>query len=468
MALSNYKVYKAWVNEVDFEILILKIPKAELEDKLAYLASQKGIISKSFYEDFIIATCIANINQLLAHIKQQANKDSDVQLVREEIITEILKINKELSPDNLVVNRNYVVKLKGKDSITEGERSIIDNKNWNLSYYDAVSENKANLPPADGNEAVCDINNLEFEIHKSWWKRITQYVNIKAYSKKDIGSILKHKYFHNRSSFQTFVVSTCVVNSDELFTMLDDMGLSSRVSPPILMSEVYDLCVVANPFLTYENAKEWSDNQEEMPEHTSSANNTGHQSMVGQAEKQKKGPKKKFKSIPKRELLGLAKAMKVSLIGQDEAVDSIADTIQRASVGLKDPVKPIGSFLFAGSTGCGKSLSAKVLADTLIKEKSNLITIDCSEFSSDHEYAKLIGCFVPGTKVLMGGGGVKNIEEIKVGEKVITHKGRKKEVQHLHEYDQDGEMVKLITANSNIPVVTTKTHEIFAIRGEYN
>jgi ATP-dependent Clp protease ATP-binding subunit ClpC len=83
--------------------------------------------------------------------------------------------------------------------------------------------------------------------------------------------------------------------------------------------------------------------------------------------------------------------MKVFVIGQDDAVDQIVEAVQRASVGLKDPNKPIGSFLFAGRTGIGKTLATKVLADELIKDRNNLVTIDCSEYSADHEYAKLIG-----------------------------------------------------------------------------
>jgi ATP-dependent Clp protease ATP-binding subunit ClpC len=79
------------------------------------------------------------------------------------------------------------------------------------------------------------------------------------------------------------------------------------------------------------------------------------------------------------------------VIGQDDAVNQIAEAVQRASVGLKDPNKPIGSFLFAGRTGIGKTLTTKVLADELIKDRNNLVTIDCSEYSADHEYSKLIG-----------------------------------------------------------------------------
>ena len=113
--------------------------------------------------------------------------------------------------------------------------------------------------------------------------------------------------------------------------------------------------------------------------------------MVGQVKRQKRKKQLKFRDISKKDLLRLGDIMKISLVGQDEAVNAIVDTVQRASVGLKDPIKPIGSLLFAGKTGCGKTLSAKVLANELIKERKNLVTIDCSEYSSDHEYAKLIG-----------------------------------------------------------------------------
>lgn len=394
MSLSNYEVHKAWAVEADFEILVLKIPSNELEDKLAYLAREKGVILKSFYEDFVIATCIANINQLLSHIKQQlTNNPPDLMKIREEIMGEILKINKDLAPSNLILNRNHVVKLKTKDILGDGEKLLTANKNWNASYYDEQPLNDQENPGDDllkNAEGIKDIESLEFSVVKKWWKRINQYIEIKKFFEKDIVSILNKKFFHNRSSFQTFVVSLCVVNSEDLFTMLDTMGIPGRVAPPILMHEVYNLCEITNPFLIYENAQKLSDEQLE-EEDQSSAYGGNKTSMVGQAKKQRQRRQLKFRNVSKKDLLRLGDAMKISLVGQDEAVDEIVATIQRASVGLKDPIKPIGSFLFAGKTGCGKTLSAKVLADELIKERKNLVTIDCSEYSSDHEYSKLIG-----------------------------------------------------------------------------
>jgi ATP-dependent Clp protease ATP-binding subunit ClpC len=160
------------------------------------------------------------------------------------------------------------------------------------------------------------------------------------------------------------------------------------------MNELYELCKSINGFLTYENAQKLADDDSAQP--TEQRESEGRQlpyrmaGMGAAAEREKKN-KKKFRDVPKEDLLRLADNMKVHLIGQDEAVENLADAIQRASIGLKDPNKPIGSFLFSGRTGVGKTLATKILADELIKGKDNLVTVDCSEYSADHEYSKLIG-----------------------------------------------------------------------------
>lgn len=406
---ENYKIHKAWIKEAEFEILVLEIPKDEIEDKLAYLARDKGSINRSFYEDYVIATCVANINQLLFHIKQQANMPPSLMQVREEVMKEVITYNPLLDPDNLIINRNSVIKLKGIDGLSVDERPLTENKQWNVSYYDDVIEQE----PEDVVEGIPEdkkkvkkelpsemknIEDIEFTVVKQWWKRINRYVEVKKYNEQDAESILSHKFFHNRSSFQTYVVTVCVVDSEDLFTMLDNMGLPNRVAPPILMHEVYQLCNDANPFLTYENAQNLSDTSDESEDDDDESQNKRNKptnrmtSHAGQQNsKKKKKHKKTFKDVSKDDLLKLNDTMKVFVIGQDAAVDQIVEAVQRASVGLKDPIKPIGSFLFAGSTGIGKSLTTKILADELIKDRDNLVTIDCSEFSSDHEYSKLIG-----------------------------------------------------------------------------
>ena len=311
----------------------------------------------------------------------------------------ILEINPVLNPENLVINRNSVIKIKTDDT-DDSLLPLAENKNWDLSYDDIIQteddfidvehkevDKKSNLP------VTKDINNLEYSVVKQWWKRINKYIEVKKFNKEDIPSVLSQRYFHNRSSFQTFIVSTCVVGAEDLFILLDDMGLPNRVAPPILMNEVYELCRDANPFLTYENAQELTDIDDATDEEPKYNNNRPNNRMASQARpsKNKKKQQKLFKDIAKEDLLKLSDAMKVFVIGQDKAITNVVEAVQRAAVGLKEPGRPIGSFLFAGRTGCGKTLTTKVLADELIKSRDNLVTIDCSEYSADHEYSKLIG-----------------------------------------------------------------------------
>ena len=79
------------------------------------------------------------------------------------------------------------------------------------------------------------------------------------------------------------------------------------------------------------------------------------------------------------------------VIGQDEAVSAVAKAIKRSRMGLKDPNKPIGSFLFLGPTGVGKTELSKTLAENLFGSEDSLIRIDMSEFMESHSVAKLIG-----------------------------------------------------------------------------
>jgi len=240
-------------------------------------------------------------------------------------------------------------------------------------------------------EKTKDIEDLEFEEKQVWWRRIGQYVKIKQFKEDDAVDILKKRYFHSPTSFSTFIVSVCVVDFEDLFLLLDNMGIPARVAPPILMNELYELCKSINSFLTYENAQDLSDESEDTGREEGDGKPYRTTTAGPMSQHAKKGKQRKFKDVPKEDLLKLADNMKVFLIGQDEAVDTLTDAIQRASVGLKDPIRPIGSFLFAGRTGVGKTLATKVLADELIKGRDNIVTIDCSEYSSDHEYAKLIG-----------------------------------------------------------------------------
>jgi len=79
------------------------------------------------------------------------------------------------------------------------------------------------------------------------------------------------------------------------------------------------------------------------------------------------------------------------VIGQDEAIISISKAIRRSRVGLKDPNRPIGSFLFLGPTGVGKTELTKALAESLFGNENSMIRIDMSEYMESHSVSKLIG-----------------------------------------------------------------------------
>jgi ATP-dependent Clp protease ATP-binding subunit ClpB len=93
----------------------------------------------------------------------------------------------------------------------------------------------------------------------------------------------------------------------------------------------------------------------------------------------------------KEKLLRLDEILHERVIGQDEAVQAVADAVIRARSGLKDPKRPIGSFIFLGPTGVGKTELARALAESLFDSEENIIRIDMSEYMEKHAVARLIG-----------------------------------------------------------------------------
>ena len=90
-------------------------------------------------------------------------------------------------------------------------------------------------------------------------------------------------------------------------------------------------------------------------------------------------------------LLNLEKRLHTRVIGQDQAVEVLADAVRRARAGLKDPKRPIGSFIFLGPTGVGKTELARALAEFMFDDEDNMVRVDMSEFQERHTVSKLIG-----------------------------------------------------------------------------
>ena len=102
-------------------------------------------------------------------------------------------------------------------------------------------------------------------------------------------------------------------------------------------------------------------------------------------------PVSKLMEGEKEKLLSLGDTLHKRVIGQDEAVQSVVDAIIRSRAGIKDPGRPIGSFLFLGPTGVGKTELAKTLAETLFDDEKNMIRIDMTEYMEKFSVSRLIG-----------------------------------------------------------------------------
>lgn len=102
-------------------------------------------------------------------------------------------------------------------------------------------------------------------------------------------------------------------------------------------------------------------------------------------------PVTKLVESEKQKLLNMEDILHKRLIGQDEAVDTVSDAIRRARSGLKDPKRPIGTFLFLGPTGVGKTELAKSLAEFMFNDEDALIRIDMSEYMEKHNVSRLVG-----------------------------------------------------------------------------
>lgn len=102
-------------------------------------------------------------------------------------------------------------------------------------------------------------------------------------------------------------------------------------------------------------------------------------------------PVKKMTTKESERLLNLEKILHERVIGQDQAVNAVSNAVRRARVGLKDPNKPIGTFIFVGPTGVGKTYLAKALAEALFGDESDMIRIDMSEYMEKHSVSRMVG-----------------------------------------------------------------------------
>src|SRR5207302_1738435 len=138
----------------------------------------------------------------------------------------------------------------------------------------------------------------------------------------------------------------------------------------------------------------------------------------------------------KEKLLHMEQGLAKRIIGQDEAVKAVATAVRRARAGLQDPHRPIGSFMFLGPTGVGKTELTKALAEFLFDDEQALMRLDMSEYMEKHSVARLIGA-PPGYVGYEEGGALteavrrRPYQVVRVDEIILFHRLKRDEMTKI-------------------------------------
>ena len=217
----------------------------------------------------------------------------------------------------------------------------------------------------------------------------------------DAAAVMSNRYVQDR-----FLPDKAIDLIDEASSKV---RLKSHMSPPDLKDLEDELEKVkkeknaAVQSQEFEAAAKYRDDQTKIEEKLETRENNWKNSQSSEKQKVTRGdieiviskmtgiPLQKIAEEESDRLLNLESILHDRVIGQNEAVQSISKAVRRARAGLKDPKRPIGSFIFLGPTGVGKTELAKALSETLFGEDDAMIRVDMSEYMEKHSVARLVG-----------------------------------------------------------------------------
>lgn len=211
--------------------------------------------------------------------------------------------------------------------------------------------------------------------------RLDAFIKFRVFSHEELQAFLKEARISDRRSYLELVVQKCVAWLPERARN----RMAENGAPENVQEILYEACVGLNPGLDIRRVL--VPVAEELATQTSTR-------------------KSAIKSFTREKLTA---ALRRRVVAQDQAIEAVVAALARAYAGLRDPERPIGTFLFVGPTGVGKTELAKALAEELVQgDREALVRIDCSEYSQPHEYAKLIGA-PPGYVGFEQGGQLSNV-----------------------------------------------------------
>jgi len=387
--MANPELVEVTLDEHGFSFYVVKLPPEAVEDKLALNSPETGLICRMEYQNFLYCELVVNLERMYRFIAENTGGDQAEQIkIREEVEREIYKVNPKLDPSGLIITKSGVIKPAGKG---EGE-PLVESADWDrilddLNPFIIFEEVDIleQIPPllgaeGDDNEGPPFLDS--FDTVELKWERTNIVLNIRKFSPDDLPFIFGPEVsFREELHYKIHIIQKCVDKADSVFALCDAMGITQEVQIPTLAAELYLMCIEVNPFLKAEDV--------DLDDIRSKSRKNKKRRKVPES-KSKRGSGKKFADITHKELLTLAERMNKRIVGQPEAVEKIVDTIQISSCGLKNPESPVAVYLMCGTTGVGKTLTAKVLAEELCGSRDNMVRIDCSEYTQQHDIQKLI------------------------------------------------------------------------------
>ena len=214
----------------------------------------------------------------------------------------------------------------------------------------------------------------DFNLVLKYCEVLDEFIKIRVYSEEEAREIIKTASQGDKAGFQRKIIKSCIADYNEnVLPRLDNIDENPAAID--IEEMLYLLCVEVNPGLDI---------------HQVSVQVGSHEVEVDNdpalAKMLKQSTQRNLSRISDME-----NEIRKRVIGQDKAVDIVSRSIKKSVVGLRDPEKPVGAYLFVGQVGVGKTELAKALSDYLYGSQSRLIRVDCSEYALPHEYAKLIG-----------------------------------------------------------------------------
>lgn len=222
------------------------------------------------------------------------------------------------------------------------------------------------------------------KVYEIFIPEVGTYVKFKQLQPEDTESFVNDMPDVSKEEFMKRVLANFIFNMKS--EIVDSLKMMSRKSATATIEALYNGCVMLNPGLEIDNWIRLS--------YSIEAEDTVVKELEA-LETKAIGPstvaKSQIKKISKSKFLNLEKYLKERVIGQNHAIEAVVSALKRSQTGLNDANRPLGVFLFAGSSGIGKTHLARELHAYLFGDKYDIIRVDCGEFQHKHENQKLMG-----------------------------------------------------------------------------